>query len=67
MGKCIDHLEREKRESAKWCAVETLYFPFTEYNIDKVPVDVVAFLVVNHVNIGVLCYVYGKVTDLENS
>ena len=52
----------------------TLYFLFTEYQIDKVPVDVAAFLVVNHVNIGVLClvvyvyaYVYGKVTDLENT
>ena len=46
-------------------------FPFTEYNIDKVPMDVDAFLVVNHVNIGVLSYVYsyvyGKVTDLENT
>ena len=44
---------------------------FTEYNIDKVPMDVASFLVVNHVNIGVLCYVYayvyGKVTDLENT
>ena len=48
--------------------------PFTEYNIDKVPVDVASFLVVNHVNIGVLClvmyvygYVYDKVIDLENT
>ena len=28
---------------------------FTEYNKDKVPVDVATSLVVNHVNIGVLC------------
>ena len=34
----------------------TLYFPFTKYHIDKVPVDVVAFLVVNHINIGVLYF-----------
>ena len=28
---------------------------FTEYNKDKVPVDVATSLVVNHVNIVVLC------------
>ena len=28
---------------------------FTEYNKDKVPVDVATSLVVNHVNTGVLC------------
>ena len=28
---------------------------FTEYNKDKVPVDVATSLVVNHVNLGVLC------------
>jgi predicted transcriptional regulator YheO len=28
---------------------------FTEYNKDKVPMDVATSLVVNHVNIGVLC------------
>ena len=28
---------------------------FTEYNKDKVPMDVAISLVVNHVNIGVLC------------
>ena len=45
---------------------------FTEYNKDKVPVDVATSLVVNHVNIGVLClfvlccaYVYGEVTNLR--
>ena len=52
----------------------TLYLPITEYQIDKVLVDVATFLVVNHVNIGVLClvvyvyaYVCGKVIDLENT
>ena len=28
---------------------------FTEYNKDKVPVDVATSLVVNHVNLGALC------------
>ena len=28
---------------------------FTDYNKDKVPMDVATSLVVNHVNIGVLC------------
>ena len=37
----------------------TLYLPFTEYQIDKVPVDVVAFLVVNHVKYQ--CIVFGYV------
>ena len=35
--------------------------PFTEYNKDKVPVDVATSLVVNHVNPGALsslCYMY---------
>ena len=52
----------------------TLYLPFTEYQIDKVDVDVASFLVVNHINIDVLClvvyvyaYVYGKVIYLENT
>ena len=72
MGECTDHFEREK-ERLRVVRNGTLYSPFIEYHTDKVPVDVAAFLVVNHVNIGVLClvvyvyaYVYGKVTDLEN-
>ena len=47
---------------------------FTEYNKDKVPVDIATSLVVNHVNIGVLCpfvlccaYDYGEVADLNNT
>ena len=46
--------EREERD----CEVmrsKNFVFPFTEYNIDKIPVDVAAFLVVNHINTGVLC------------
>ena len=69
---CTEALRR--RERLQVVRSGTLYFPFTEYHIDKVLVDVAAFLVVNHINIGVLClimyvyaYVYGKVTDLENT
>ena len=43
----------------------TLYFPFTEYHIDKVLVDVVAFLVVNHVKYQ--CIVFGCVMFMLNS
>ena len=53
-------------------AQQELCVPFTAYNKDKVPMDVATSLVVNHVNIGVLClfvyvcaYVYGKVTNLR--
>jgi hypothetical protein len=70
-------IERERRESSGFlvhrgsereerdCEVVhsgTLYFPFTEYNIDKVPVDVAAFLVSEPRKISVycvwLCYVH---------
>lgn len=37
----------------------TWYFPFTEYHIDKVLVDVATFLVVNHVKHQ--CIVFGYV------
>ena len=37
----------------------TLYSPITKYQIDKVPMDVVAFLVVNHVKYW--CIVFGYV------
>ena len=50
----------------------TLYFPFTEHHINKVFVDVVAFLVVN--NIKYWCIVFdsimcmlSKVIDMENT
>ena len=61
---------REKEESAMagWCVEDLMeerdcevvhsrnfVFSFTEYNKEKVPVDVATSLVVNHVNIGVLC------------
>ena len=54
--------KREERETVKWCPVGTLYFPFTEYNIDKVLVDVATFLVSEPCKILVycvwLCYVH---------
>ena len=79
--------EREERAPAVWCAKAVgerrererlwvvcsgnLWSPFTEYHIDKVPMDVVVFLVVNHVKYWCIvfgyAYVYGKVTDLENT
>ena len=43
----------------------TLYFPFTEYHIDKVPMDVAAFLVVNHVKYR--CIVFGYVMFMLKS
>ena len=48
---CVELLRGREREREKLRVVcsGTLYFPFTEYHIDKVPVDVAAFLVVNHV------------------
>ena len=63
-------IERERRERSGYlvrkgskkeerdCEVvhsRNFVFPFTEYNIDKVPMVVASFLVVNHVNVGVLC------------
>ena len=63
--------KREERETVKSAQLE-LCIPFTTYNKDEVPVDVATSLVVNHINIGVLClfgnvcaYVYGEVTDLR--
>jgi hypothetical protein len=69
IGECINQRERERREhssclvsrgsakeereTTKWCAIGTLY-TFTKYNKDKVHMDVVSFLVVNHVHAGVL-------------
>ena len=43
--------ERDYEEVCSWNFVTS----FTEYNKDKVPMDVATSLVVNHVNIGVLC------------
>ena len=46
--------EREERDY-EVVRSRNFVFPFIEYNIDKVPVDVATLLIVNHVNIGVLC------------
>ena len=46
--------KKEERNCEVVCS-RNFVFPFTEYNIDKVLVDVATFLAVNHVNIGVLC------------
>ena len=43
----------------------TLYFPFTKYHIDKVPMDVVALLVVDHVKYR--CIVFGYVMFMLKS
>ena len=47
---------KEKRErDYKEVHSRNFVTSFTEYNKDKVPLDVATSLVVNHVNIGVLC------------
>ena len=48
---------REEKEEGDCEEVHSRNFvtSFTKYNKDKVPVDVATSLVVNHVNIGVLC------------
>ena len=63
--------EEKRRERERLREVRSRNFEtsFTEYNKDKVPVDVATSLIVNHIKIGVLCYVYayvyGEVTDLR--
>ena len=58
--------EREKeRKRLQVVHSGTLYFPFFEYHIDKVPLDVVALLVVNHVKY--LCIVFGYVMFMLKS
>ena len=64
----------EKREKLRRVCSRNFVTSFVEYNKDKVPVDIATSLVVNHVNIGVLCpfvlcciYAYGEVTDLNNT
>ena len=59
---CLVHRgsEREReRERLQVVHSGTLYFPFTEYHIDKVLVDVASFLVVNHIKHR--CIVFGYV------
>ena len=46
--------EKRKERDCEKCVVGTLT-SFAEYNKDKVLVDVATLLVVNHVNLGVLC------------
>ena len=46
--------EKKERDCEEVCN-RNFVTSFTEYNKDKVPMDVATSLVVNHVNIGVLC------------
>ena len=58
--------EREReRKRLRVVRNGTLYFPFTEYHIGKVPVDVASFLVVNHVKYW--CIVFGYVMFMLKS
>ena len=66
--------EEKKERNYEEVHSRNLVTSFTEYNKDKVPMDVATSLVVNHVNLGVLylfvlccAYVYGEVTDLDNT
>ena len=55
---CVEALKRrEEKKERDYEEVRSRNFvtSFTEYNKDKVPVDIATSLVVNHVNIGVLC------------
>ena len=57
---CIEILKRREEKEERDCEeVHSRNFvtPFTEYNKDKVLVDVATSLVVNHVNLGVLCLI----------
>ena len=47
--------EKRKRESYEEVHSKELCNPYSEYNKDKVPVDIATSLVVNHVNLGALC------------
>ena len=48
--------KKEERD-CKEVRSRNFVFYFTKYNKDKVPMDVATSLVVNHVNIGVLCLI----------
>ena len=54
-----------ERERLRVVCSGTLYFPFTKYHIDKVPMDVAAFLVVNHVKYR--CIMFGYVMFMLKS
>ena len=60
---CAKALRERERERLRVVRSGTLYFPFTEYHIDKVHVDVAAFFVVNHVKYQ--CIVFGYVICLS--
>ena len=53
---CTKALKERERDCEDVCS-RNFVTSFTEYNKDKVPVDVATSLVVNHVNFGVL-YLY---------
>ena len=57
---CRGSKRERKRERQRLRVVlsGTLYFPFTKYHIDKVPVDVAAFLVVNHIKYQCIMFSY---------
>ena len=66
--------EEKRKRDCKEVHSRNFVTSFAEDNKEKVPVDIATSLVVNHVNIGVLCpfvlccvYVYGEVTDLDNT
>ena len=53
---CIEALKRrEGRERLREVSSRNFVTAFTEYNKDKVPMDIATSLVVNHVNLGALC------------
>ena len=53
-AEALKRREERERDCGEVCS-RNFVTSFTEYNKDKVPVDVATSLVVNHVNIGVLC------------
>jgi hypothetical protein len=54
-AEALKRREEKKRERLRRSARSELCNPFAKYNKDKVPMDVATSLVVNHVNLGVLC------------
>ena len=52
---CTEALRERKR--LRVVRSGTLYFLFVEYQINKVPMDVVAFLVVNHIKYQCIVFV----------
>ena len=52
---CTEALREERERDYKEVRSRNFVTSFAEYNKDKVPVDVATSLVVNHINLGVLC------------